>query len=321
MIKIELDENPDKEWNDRLQTTDYGTIYQAKEYALFKKLKGEIPAFLKFIDQKGDIIGQLLLLFNSKSNSKPTLGKIIRKAIGKSNLSCKWTYGPIIFDKNYSKQIGLELSNFLISKKCNIKGSEHPYEEESFYGLDDRFRIKKWATFILDLKVGSDALWKKFDKHSAKKNIERSEQRGILVKQMDKSDYLIFRKMSQDIGKGSQIELKAIEEQWDALQPSGYTGFLAFEEDEPIGGIMVGHFNGYLNEFNIVRTRRDYFKKFYSQDLLKWKIIEWAIGKNYNYYDLSGVNPEPQNEKEEGIFRYKKKWGGELVNYKMISSN
>ncbi|RZD45866.1 MAG: hypothetical protein CXT78_04800 [Thaumarchaeota archaeon] len=48
----------------------------------------------------------------------------------------------------------------------------------------------------------------------------------------------------------------------------------------------------------------------YSQDLLKWSIIKWGINNNMKYYNLSGINPNPESKKEEGIFRYKKKWGG-----------
>ena len=33
------------------------------------------------------------------------------------------------------------------------------------------------------------------------------------------------------------------------------------------------------------------------------------------YYNLSGINPNPESKKEEGIFRYKKKWGGKQYNF------
>ena len=38
-----------------------------------------------------------------------------------------------------------------------------------------------------------------------------------------------------------------------------------------------------------------------------------------NWYDLSGVNLNPSNKKEEGIFKYKKKWGGLQKDYWIIS--
>ena len=38
------------------------------------------------------------------------------------------------------------------------------------------------------------------------------------------------------------------------------------------------------------------------------------------YYDLAGYNPNPQSEKEKGIMRYKKKWGGKDFEYQKIIS-
>ena len=49
------------------------------------------------------------------------------------------------------------------------------------------------------------------------------------------------------------------------------------------------------------------------------QIIEWGIENNQRFYDLTGINPNPKTDKELGIFRYKKKWGGNLVNYNLIS--
>jgi len=318
MITLDVKDKPDPNWNKRLLSSESGTIYQTKEHALFKELKGHHPKFLKFYDGKGEIIGQILLRFYPKLKEKKQLQKFLRKAVGQKDQICKWTYGPIVFNKNYNQEIGSSLNNFLISQNCSVKGSEHPFSNELFNRMDKKFRIKNWGTFLLDLAENKEKLWNKLDKHSAKKNIMRSEEKGIYVKEMDKSDYLTFKKMGQDLGKDSDTQAITFEKQWDILQPAGYTGFLAYENDEQVGGIMIGFFNGYLNEFNIVRTERDYSAKLYSQDLLKWKIIEWAIGKGQKYYDLTGVNPEPQNEKEIGIFRYKKKWGGKLVKYKKI---
>ena len=38
------------------------------------------------------------------------------------------------------------------------------------------------------------------------------------------------------------------------------------------------------------------------------------------YYDLTGFNPNPISQKEEGIVRYKKKWGGTPYYYYRILS-
>ena len=47
----------------------------------------------------------------------------------------------------------------------------------------------------------------------------------------------------------------------------------------------------------------------FSQDLIKWKIIEWGIDNKMNFYDLAGHNPNPITPKEVGIKQFKKKMG------------
>ena len=95
------------------------------------------------------------------------------------------------------------------------------------------------------------------------------------------------------------------------LRPLGFTGFLAWKNGLPVGSIMVSFFNNYVNEWGVARSDLDRDEKLYSQDLIKWKIIEWGNNNKFRYFDLTGANPNPKNSKEEGIFRYKK--NGEAI--------
>jgi len=81
---------------------------------------------------------------------------------------------------------------------------------------------------------------------------------------------------------------------------------------------MFSHFNKYIIEGGVTRSEKDTKMKLYSQDLIKWKIIEWGINNKMRYYDLAGFNPNPESKKEYGIFRYKKKWGGKRYDYYKI---
>lgn len=320
MITVESDSEADKDWNNRLLNSEVGNIHQTKEMAASKRLKGNDALFLKFIDGKGQIVGQLMLLLYSRFKKRGTVGKILEKIPGISDVIYKWAYGPVVFDSKFIPEIRAELRNFLISNRCKVWGTEHPLANQILSEFTKPFNIKRESTFLLNLNQSREVLWKKMDKHSVRKNIERSQTRGVVVKEMLKPDFLLYCKMTRDLGKVQDISISIAEKQWDILKKVGYTGFFAYENDVPVGGIAIGYFNGYINEFNIIRTERDSLAKLYSQDLLKWKIIEWAIQKGYKYYDLSGVNPNPTTEKELGIFRYKKKWGGDLVNYHLITN-
>jgi hypothetical protein len=310
---------PDKNWNNRMLGSKTGTFVQTKEFAMSKKLFGGEPLFFTFLGDKGQIVGQMVTLVHQKFQNQGKLGKILKVLPGTQHELCRWFYGPVIFDNDFESEIQNELYRFLVSKKYQVWGSTHPFSNCSFSNFDKPFQIVKWATFVLELDKGKDHIWKNMDKHSARKNIERSQSRNVIIKQMKKNDLELFFQLTINSEKNSDpVSITMLEKQWDILQPVGYNGFMAFEDNVPIGAIKITSFNGYLYEFEVIRTKRDYTAKLYSQDLLKWHIIEWGIKNNFSYYDLAGVNPSPNNDKEIGIFKYKQKWGGKLMNYNIV---
>ena len=314
MISIEIEDVPDDQWNERLLKINTGTFFQTKEFGQSKKLVGYKPQFMKFVDNNGRITGQLLLFLI------PTKNKIIKKL---HNLSFKnrplirWFYGPIIFDEKNFIEIKKKLFDYLLSNNYKVWGSVTPIDNfSSAFGYP--FTIQNWSTFILDLINSRDSLWEKLDKHSARKNIERAEKKDVSIKKMQKSDLLIYNNINDNTIFEKNEKISLLGKHWDILQPIGYHGMLAYKEGIPIGGIKFCSFNGYIYEFEIARTKQDSMEKLYSQDLLKWKVIEWGLENNLRYYDLGGINPDPRTEKEMGIYRYKKKWGGKKIDYPIL---
>lgn len=318
MISIEINSEPDNNWNKRMLEHKIGTFSQTKEFALSRKLMGHKPFFLKFFNNSGKIIGQLLFVINSKSAKNGKIKKFLKSKIIKTE-NCRWVYGPVVFDPNFNDEISSLLKDYFYKKKIYLWGSEPPLNANMLKNFGTNYNLQPWATFLINLKLEKNEIWNKMNKKSVQKNIERSIQRNVVVKEITDSDVLKYEKLKQEMKK-DQNNTTEFKKHWKIFQPSGYTGFLAYKEEIPIGGIMVSSFNGYINEFGIVRTKQDKEEKLYSQDLLKWKIIEWGLQKNFNFYDLSGVNPLPTNQKEDGIFRYKEKWGGELIKYNIVKS-
>lgn len=296
-----------------------GTFVQTKEFAASKKLFGATPIFLTFTDDSSEIIGQLVGFVYEKYQNHGKIGKILKSLPGTKNSLFRWFYGPVIFNETFSIEIQKELYKFLISKKYRVWGSSAPLSNYSFSNFKKTFTSLNWATFVLNLTDGKDVIWNNMEKNSARKNINRSQSRNVIIKQMKKNDLELFHNLSNDSKKNSQTnDLSTLEKQWEILQSVGYDGFIAFENEEPIGALKIASFNGYLYEFEVVRSKRDFSEKLYSQDLLKWHIINWGIKNNFLYYDLAGINPNPIDDKERGIFKYKQKWGGKLLPYQII---
>ena len=320
MISIEISKIPDSSWNERLLNSNTGTIYQTVENAEYQKIVlGWDHHFLKFLNPKGKIVGQLIL---SKTPREGRLAKFkLIKIPGIEQNLYRWYYGPVIFDNNLTDQIMHALKNYFKIKKIKPYGTVHPLSLQYFTSLNTLFNIQNWSTFLIDLSLDLGNLWNNLDKHSARKNIERSLKKDIIVKQIttsELSDYFNLLKHTKEKA-GVHIDFLDTETMWSKFHKIGFDIFVAYYQEKPIAGLGISHFNSYLNEWGVARSDIDYKEKLYANDLIKWKVIEWGKKKNYNYFDLTGVNLSPTNSKEKGILRYKKKWGGTLTNFYKIS--
>ena len=316
-ISIETSNEPDIKWNDRLLESGLGTVYQSKEISLHFKNQSKNVEFLKFIDKTGTIVGQLLLRKEPYS-SQGVKGKF-RNLLG-SQIIYKWSYGPVIFNLETQNDIYSSLEKFLLDRKCRVSGHEHPLSPSGANKLK-KINAVPWSTFLIDLKKPKDDIFKNFSKHNCQKNILRSTKRGVVIEEIDENtfrEYYELKKRNELHSTENKNEFENLFSWWNLLKPLGYSGFLARKDQKPIGGLLFSFMCGHIIEGGVVRSKEDLTKNLYSHDLIKWKIIEWGIKNNMNFYNLAGYNPNPISSKEEGIFRYKQKWGGESYNFSLL---
>ncbi len=70
MITLEVTDQPDHTWNNRLLNSSYSIIYHTKEHTSMLEWFGRKPYFIKFLDNKGNIISQMLGIVYSRLNEK-----------------------------------------------------------------------------------------------------------------------------------------------------------------------------------------------------------------------------------------------------------
>ena len=316
-LEFRLDNNCPNDWNQNLLKSEFGNIYNTYEYSQYAKSRLDwIPSFLSIIDSNGNIISQTVL-FDVKNKKFGKLSRLTNKIDSKKLSKLKWTYGPVTFSQQKEDAVNSFLE-YLSKTGKKLDGIIHPLLGTNFHKHD--FRPQKWSTFLIDLRQSKESILQNMEK-SVRKNIIKSEKRDVkIVKITDSSihDYHKILNQHRLESNNSLYDLEDTIELWDKLSPIGFGGYLAKKDNVVIGGITFSSFNGYLNEWGIARSQKDTTEKLYSQDLLKWKIIEWGINHGHKFYDLTGVNPIPQNQKEEGILRYKKKWGGNQFEYWLL---
>lgn len=318
MISIEISKTPDHDWNKRIFNSNYGTIYQTQEWGDLLNSLGRTPMFIKFLDGSGSIIGQLLVNNFSRFSKIGKLDKLLKKFSLPKSIILNWSYGPIILNENYTSEIFQTLSNFLLSKKFIVLGWTHPLYNINIDIFSKKLNLQNWSTFLIDLTKSKEELYNGIAKHSGRKNIERSIKRNVEIEEINEnnlSSYVdLINRERENIGREKET-YENMFNSWRKLKPLGYSGFLAKKNNTPIGGLVFSFLNGYIIEAGVARSKEDTANNLYSQDLIKWKIIEWGLENKMRYYDLAGVNPNPKSGKEKGILRFKQKWGGKQYFY------
>jgi len=318
MITIESTHDPDPDWNKRLLDSGLGTIYQTIERGMYIKSENVETYFLKFLDEDNKIIGQLLMSKYPRFIQTNLKRKFFSKVPGIKKEEFRWVSGPIIFKPELSTEIYSSLKEFLLSKKAIVSGWTNPLMPGDPVGLENSFQIRKWGTHLIDLTKTKEEIYENIDKASGRKNIERSIKRGVAVEEITENSLIEFYELINTMREESGQEKSNYENflrTWKLFKPIAYSGFLAKKNQTAVGGLLFSFVNRHILEAGVARSQTDTKEKLYSQDLIKWKIIEWGIENKMRYFNLNGFNPNPTSEKEKGIKRYKEKWGGKPYYY------
>jgi len=213
------------------------------------------------------------------------------------------------------KLIILNIINFF-KRKFFIFSFRYRDTKLSRFFLEKKFGIKEIFTYIVSLYSDEELIWKRFE-NSARKSIRNALKNNISVRIMDKGyfdEYFYFVKRVSDEQNLYLADRGIIRAMFDYLYGKNFLVFNAFYDDKIISTLGILFFNKTILE-TISRTSlfaRE--NKLYGGDLIKWEIIKWGISNGYKFYDLAGIVPPELaiSEKEKNIYRFKKKWGGNI---------
>jgi len=195
-VKNEVDQ---AEWNQALEKSEYGTIYQTTYFAdSVRDITKEQPIFIT-VEDHGKTLGQLLLFktcrFHGRVYDKP-LGNLLVKLLMKTKPLYHWHFGPVTpIAEERGEAYGKTLDAVhTIAKDEGVdisSGYPHPLDDkiESFKAMG--FESKEVATFVIDLTKDIEQLWLGLEKHSARKNVERAVERGVTVERVKDEDEFV----------------------------------------------------------------------------------------------------------------------------------
>jgi len=309
-LEIRIDKEAPNDWNDNLQSSKISTVYHTVEYSNYAKTYLDwSPIFMSIFNSKGELLAKSLLFELSTNFKNISALKPLSQFSNKFKI-LKWLLGPVVFNEDLTNDVIFNFINYIEKSYPKVNGSFHPLLRFNF---ETSKHIMKWGTFLIDLTQSKNQIESNFDKRSVTKNIKRSIERGVEIFEITEKNISDYANLLNEFRKENDLTVYSLEQiidLWKILKPTKYLGYIAYFNEKPIGGMTFSAFNGYINEWGVARSKLDFEQKLYSQDLIKWKIIEWGINNNQRFYDLTGFNPNPVSEKEQGILRYKRKWGG-----------
>jgi len=322
-LKTIIKQNVGKEWNELVKTHNLATFHQTSNYAEYWQHTRGQPSYFISIMNGNDVVA-LLVLHKASLLQRRLETKFQKFAFSSSIFSFVknvktlyiWEYGPLIFNNNYKSEIFSEINKLKKIFKGPIDGSFHPSEEPSSQLIKDGWTEKKLGTFLIDLTLSEDELWKNIDRRSGRKAVNRAQKNEIKIKTIENfEDLQLHHKLLNEgrkIANLPQIPYRNVEAAWNTLKDVGMYGFIAWLDNTPLASTIMTTFNGYINEMGFARSKLDLENLYCATDLIKWHIIQWGHKSGLKTFDLSGVDPYSKDKKLQGIFNFKKKWGGIL---------
>ncbi len=237
-----------------------------------------------------------------------------------------WWYGqPVVWgdpEPALVQHFVTSLKSYLEDHRLHFQSGQWSVRNEELLPSD--WARHRWATLKIDLEPSLDEL-KRNLKPAARKEIRKSEERGVTVERLtDPAAIQAYGRFAVECARArdnQSVEASHFLSAWQFLRssPFFYETFVARHNGEPIAGLSVWGDQRTVMEMGSFQSQRGFDEKLGGPDLIKWRIIEWAQAASIRYFDLAGISPAPTSPKEENIRRFKEKWGGTYSEYLILS--
>jgi hypothetical protein len=346
MIDVILDINENK-WNKFIEETgSQGTLFQSTYWANYLKKTYKInPIYLVSYDKNARVNGQLLAFESSYANftSHNMTGKkgivfkslyryAIQPLLNLSLTSISWENGPLILpistNENPNESISL-YQNFLEKilqianqKRCyEIKFARPPFFDDQ-PNLFDSFGFDKlkMGTFLVDVRRPYEEILQSVDRQ-VRRNLKHATDQGVTVNRVNnlkELEELYELHIQTSVRNNIKIyPFSFFESLWRCLSPKHKIEiFIARKEAQPLAGSICLMHNHIFHAFSLYQSDYARENRIYSNEMMWCEAIKWGHDNDYHFFDLSGVELgaiELGDEKAQGIYQFKNKFRGQLV--------
>jgi lipid II:glycine glycyltransferase (peptidoglycan interpeptide bridge formation enzyme) len=335
--EVRITTTVDKEaWNGHLSRSGSGHFYQTWQWAeLCRHYQGSESRFIVLSKDGEGVAGALALQREFLGGvSRPGLAKALRWVpLASSPLKVyRWRYGPaLIAIGDEPHRLGVILDaveewgrreGVLAIEGINLAGYADAFDPTLAALMRERgYEGTLSATFLVDLSVPEEKLLEACDR-SVRKNIRRCAEEGVKVERIATSEgwrefaqMFVASRQRQGLLAPPPRHILLHDEFLNQGEERLMELFVARHNARPIAAFAALAFNGWMTEAMIAYSPYALDSRLPAHDLLKWEAMLWGKANGLHTFDLAGVAPEPQSSKEEGIRRFKAKFGGRYVEY------
>lgn len=333
-LTVSIDSEPE-DWDSIIQSIPkQASLYQSAIWAkINQELDQATPIFL-YVEEGQEIVASLLCFHSLPWDRYRNKRKrsFLNYMLGRNRGSILWRRGPTITRDREKNIEALSLILEWLEKYAEthslfeIRGMAAPHNALSNSNVlaevfnSSGFQSREMATFLMDLTVGEEDLWRNL-KRSARKSVKKAKRLGVSVEQIrSKADFenhfvTNYRNFEEAAGR-KVYSISRFVTMWDKDDARSHKYFFAKADDGQVLAVLgMNIFNQIAIEVFSAMSQRTFAEKIPAQDLLHWEIMLDAKLQGCHIFDLAGVNPDPIDDKGKGIRRFKEKWGGEYVTY------
>jgi len=175
------------------------------------------------------------------------------------------------------------------------------------------YRATPWFTSVVGLRADDETLLASFDR-SVRKAVRRCEREGVSVRRCEDLEALERDFMGAYGAATGGVDLERARTVFALDRARHYAYYVAVASDGVVLATLGTYrFGGVVTEIMSVRTPAAQASGVPAQDLLHWEVMRRHRDLGDEWFDLAGFAHSPQSSKEEGIRRFKQKWGGVRV--------
>jgi len=320
-----------KEWDERLKTSPQGSFYQSSRNAdFFEKFYCYEPIYFVAENDRGIVKGTLLA-FKAPPSTKTIAFLPFRNAAGsilkRISAMITWKAGPVTYGNTDYACLVKTFSEYVERWAADngihgIRMASLPYfaisqtdaNSVKEYLQDEGYAAIKRSTVLINLSASRDELWNGIKKGS-RYDVVKARNDGVFYAQS--SDPVAVYPMYKSACTKNGIKPYP-QEMITHLVRNGGKIFIAYHvrPERPVAGAISVEFNGIIDQRYLWNSEYAAKNKLFAMHLVTWSMIEFYNDKGCRIFDLVGVNTnDDRSKKEEGIYRFKTRWGGKIVDF------